>query len=286
MLARAAPARTVGRKTSASPKDLAWARDAIIRLEAQYGGRLGVVAHANGSSERIAYRARERFAMCSTHKFLTVAATLAMVDEGRIELTKRIRYGSADLLGYAPVTRRNVGAGAMTAEALCAAVLEWSDNTAENLLLGLLGGPTGWTRYARSIGDRVSRLDRIEPALNSAIPNDPRDTTTPDAMARDLDVVLFGAALSDASRARLENWMLEAKTGNRLLRAGLPKSWRTADKSGAGGNGTVNDIGVIVPEGAAPIIASVYYTESKEILSSRERVVAAVGRVIATAFST
>lgn len=259
----------------------AHARAALATLEARKGGRLGVVALDTGSGRRIDYRAAERFSMCSTHKLLTTAAILTMVDRGHIKLDRRVPYGRADLLEYAPITRKNADAGFMTVEALCEAAIEWSDNTANDLLLGLIGGPPGWTSYVRSIGDSASRLNRTEPNLNTAIPGDPRDTTTPDAMVRDLNVVLLGKALSDASRARLENWLLESKIDSNLLQAGLPHSWRVGDKSGSGERGTRNDIGIIFPPNAAPILAAIYYTESTEPPSSREKVIVEAGTIIA-----
>jgi beta-lactamase class A len=273
-------------RPSASDAMSAQARDGLAALESKHGGRLGVVAFDTGLGRRIEYRAAERFAMCSTHKFLTTAAILTMADQQQMKLDRRVPYGRADLLEYAPITRKNVDTGFMTVDALCAAAIEWSDNTAANLLLELIGGPPGWTRYARSIGDAASRLDRIEPALNTAIPGDPRDTTTPDAMVRDLGLVLVGKALSDASRTRLENWMFDSKIDSNLLHADLPNRWRVGDKSGSGDHGTRNDIGIIVPPGGVPIVAAVYYTESVEPRSSREQVIAEAGRIIALSLGT
>jgi beta-lactamase class A len=273
-----APAVT---QPSAADQTPVHARDALAALEARSGGRLGVVALDTGSDRRIDYRAEERFAMCSTHKLLTAAAILTMVDQGQMKLDRPVPYGNADLLEYAPITRKNVNAGFMTVGALCEAAVGWSDNTAENLLLGLIDGPPGWTRYARSIGDTTSRLDRIEPALNAAIPGDPRDTTTPDAMVRNLNVVLLGKTLSGASRAQLQAWLLDSRITGTLLHAGLPNGWRVGDKSGSGEHGTRNDIGIILPPKAAPILAAVYYTESAAPLSSREEVIAETGRIIA-----
>ena len=261
------------------------APDAIAALEAKHGGRLGVVAVDTGSGRQIGHRAEERFAMCSTHKVLTCAAVLAMVDQRQMQLDRRVSYSSADLLKYAPIARKNVDAGFMTVDALCAATIEWSDNTADDLLLGLIGGPAGWTRYARSIGDTVSRLDRTEPALNSAIPGDARDTTTPGAMVRDLSAVLLGNVLNDASRARLENWMRDGKITANLLKAGLPKHWQIGDKSGSGENGTRNDIAIIRRPEAAPILAAVYYTGSAQPTEAREKVIAEIGRIIAEVFA-
>jgi beta-lactamase class A len=257
---------------------------ALHALETRHGGRLGVCAVEPHSGRRLAYRAEERFPMCSTHKLLTVAAVLHMRDQGLVKLDERIAYGEADLLGYAPITRKNVAQGSMTLGALCAAAIDWSDNTAENLLLKTIGGPRGWTAYARSIGDTVSRLDRNEPSLNSAIPGDPRDTTTPAAMTDDLGAVLLGGALSGPTRRQLTEWLLDSQIDGTLLHAGLPAGWSIGDKSGSGDQGTRNDIGIVFPPKASPILVAVYYTGSTVPLASREAVIADVGTIIGRVF--
>lgn len=259
--------------------------DDLAALEVQHGGRLGVSVLDTGTRRRLDYRSDERLAMCSTHKFLTVAAVLEQVDRGTMSLDRKVTFTRADLLAYAPVTKPQVDTGVMTVDALAAATIAWSDNTADNLLLALIGGPAGWTRYARSLGDGVSRLDRIESALNSAIPGDPRDTTSPASMVRNLDAVLLGKALSDAARMRLEAWMFNNTITGTLLRAGMPEGWRVADKSGAGENGTRNDIGLITRPGAAPLLAAVYYTQAPGDMTAQDRVLADVGRIIARAFA-
>lgn len=257
----------------------------LAALEAKNGGRLGVLAVDTDSGRRLSYHADERFAMCSTHKFLTVAAILTMVDRGTLKLDRQIHYGKADILSYAPITSQYLKSGFMTVSALCQAAIEWSDNTAANLLLALIGGPSGWTRFARSIGDNVSRLDRDEPTLNTAIPGDQRDTTTPEAMARDLDIILLGTVLSGPSRQLLTGWMLDNQITNHLLRAGMPKEWRVADKSGSGDHGTRNDIGLILPPSPRrPIIASVYYTDSPQPAPLRDALIAKIGQIIAQNF--
>ncbi len=257
----------------------------LVALEAQRGGRLGVSVLDTGTHRRLDYRADERFAMCSTHKFLTVAAVLEQVDRGAMSLDRKVAFTHADLLAYVPIAKQHVDAGVMTVDALAAATIAWSDNTADNLLLALIGGPAGWTRYVRSLGDGVSRLDRIEPELNSAIPGDSRDTTSPAAMVRNLDAVLLGKTLSDASRMRLETWMSDSTITGTLLRAGMPEGWRVADKSGAGRNGTRNDIGLITRPGAAPLLAAVYYTQAPGDMAAQDRVLADAGRIIARAFA-
>ena len=167
---------------------------------------------------------------------------------------------------------------------LCAAAIDWSDNTAANLILGTIGGPAGWTAFARSLGDPTSRLDRNEPELNTAIPGDQRDTATPRAMAADVEKVLLGNALSEPSRARLDAWLAADKVGDKRLRAGLPPSWRVGDKTGSGERGTTNVIGILRPPGRAPIIAAVYYTGSTASMNARNAVHKEIGALVAETF--
>ena len=183
------------------------AQDALqgefARIEAKSGGRLGVAVLDTRDGSRTGHRADERFAMCSTFKLLAGAAVLARHDAGKEQLDRRIRYGAKDLVTYSPVTEKHVATG-MTLAELCDAAIALSDNTAGNLLLAALGGPEGLTAFARTLGDGVTRLDRIEPALNEAAPGDPRDTTTPAAMAANIRALVLGDALSAPSREQLK----------------------------------------------------------------------------------
>ena len=263
---------------------MAKADDDFARLEKQSGGRLGVAAVDKASGTRIAYRADERFAMCSTFKFLAAAAVLARVDKGELTLDKSIAYGKDDLLSYAPVAKEHVAEGHLTLEALCAAAVGVSDNTAANLILKEIGGPAGWTAYARALGDTTSRLDRTEPELNSAVVGDPRDTTTPLAMLGNLDAVMIGDALKEASRDKLEEWMVAGTVTGPLIRAGVPKTWQVADKSGSGAHGTRNDIGVLYRPDSAPILAAIYTTGSKLDMDGQNKVIADAAALIAARF--
>ena len=250
-------------------------------IEAASGGRLGVAMLDTGSGKRSAYRADERFPMCSTFKPLAVAAVLARVDRGVEKLDRRIPFGKADLLDYAPVTTARVGEGGMTLADLCEAAITVSDNTAANLILATYGGPAGLTEYLRSIGDPTTRLDRFELELNEARPGDPRDTTTPAAMVSTMQVLLLGDALSTASRERLIGWLVANKTGNERLRAGLPAGWRAGDKTGTGYRGTTNDVAIVWPPNRAPLLIAAYLTETEATSEARNATIASVGRVVA-----
>lgn len=255
----------------------------LADVETQSGGRLGVAIHDTHSGRRTGHRADERFPLCSTFKLLAAAAILRRVDDGAERLDRRVRYEAKDLLSYAPIAKERIGDG-MTVEELCEAAMIVSDNTAANLLLAALGGPAAITALARALGDTVTRLDRIEPELNEAIPSDPRDTTSPAAMAKTLHALTLGDALAPSSREKLIAWLVANKTGNSRLRAGLPAGWRVGEKTGSGERGTANDAGLFWPPGRAPIIMTVYLTETSAPAVQRDAALAAVARVTADAF--
>jgi beta-lactamase class A len=216
--------------------------------------------------------------MCSTHKFLAAGFALQRVDQGRDSLGRRISYSKDDLVTYSPTTEKHLGDG-MTLGELCEAALTLSDNTAANLILDSLGGPAGFTSRARALGDDVTRLDRIEPALNEAKPDDPRDTTTPAAMAENVRKLVLGDALSAPSRDRLASWIVANTTGDKRLRAGIPRDWRVGDKTGSGGNSQTNDIAVVWPPDRGPLIVTAFYAMSPTLDDERERVFAELGRL-------
>ena len=228
-------------------------------IERQARGRLGLFALDTRSGRRASYRASERFLMCSTFKAVAVSALLARVDRGHERLDRRIAYGPRDILEYAPVTKAHLAEGGMTLDALCAAAIELSDNTAANLILADLGGPAAVTRFARGLGDGITRLDRTEPALNDpGPPGDPHDTTTPAAMVGLWRKLLLGDALSPASRGRLVGWLGACKTGPQRLMAITPVGWTIGHKTGSGPT-TIGDVAILTPPGRPPILIAAYF---------------------------
>lgn len=252
----------------------------IAAIETRLGGGIGVAALDTGSGRRLDYRADERFPMCSTFKFLAAAAVLKRVDEKQEKLDRFVSYDAKDILEYAPVTKAHLKEGGMTLGALCEAAIEQSDNTAGNLLLDAIGGPAGVTNFARSLGDQVTRLDRKEPDLNSAIPGDDRDTTTPAVMCADMQRLLLGNALSEFSRHQLEDWLRRNQTGANMIRAGVPTNWIIGDKTGRGANGATNDIAIIRPPDRAPVLIAIYSMGSTSPADDRAAIVAETARVV------
>jgi beta-lactamase class A len=259
----------------------AGAQQSIAEIEARVGGRVGVFALDTGNGRQLAYRPDERFAMCSTFKWVLAAAVLARVDRAELSLPERVAYGKEDLLEHAPATREHVAEGSMTVDALAEAAVTVSDNTAANLLLAKIGGPAGFTQLVRSLGDPVTRLDRNEGSLNSNEPGDPRDTTSPRAMVGLMRRVLCGDVLSPAGRERLLGWLRACKTGQNRLRAGLPQGWTAGDKTGSGARGSVNDVAIAWPPGRAPILVAAYTSDSEAGLDALCAAHADVGRVVA-----
>jgi beta-lactamase class A len=244
------------------PLSLAADEASFADTETAVGGRVGILALDTGSGRECAHRADERFALCSTFKWMLAACVLERVERGQLTLDRLVEYGQGDLLDHAPATRENLPAGSMSVEALCRASVIVSDNTAANLLLNLTGGPAALTEFLRRHGDAVTRLDRLEPELNSNLPGDPRDTTTPRAMAQSMQALLLGDALSPGSRERLVGWLKETGTGLRRLRAGLPANWAAGDKTGTGLNGAANDVAIAWPPDASPLLIAAYLSGS------------------------
>jgi beta-lactamase class A len=226
----------------------------LTALEREYGARVGVYALATDTGATVVHRADERFALCSTFKTLAAAAVL---HRGPLaHLDERVTYTRADLTAYAPVATEHLATG-MTVRELCDAAVRYSDNTAANLLLRDLGGPRELTAYLRGLGDPVSRLDHYEPELNSNPPGDPRDTTTPRAVAADYRALVLGDALPAGRRALLKDWLLRNRTGDARIRAGVPRGWTVADKTGTGEWGRANDVAVLWPDRGAPLVLAV-----------------------------
>ncbi len=262
------------------------AQDATVRLvktvtslEADLGGRIGILVLDTGSDWRWGHREDERFLMASTFKAVLCGAVLGRVAEGKLALDEELEISREDLVDHAPVTELQVG-GTMTVDALCLAALDMSDNTAANVLIDRLGGPQAVTAFLRGIGDGVTRLDRKEPDLNLFDPADPRDTTTPAAMLATWDALLLGDALAKPARARLTEWMSHGGVTAKLIRASVPPDWQVADKSGSGEGFTRNLVAMIAPPGDAPYLVAIYISDSPTDFDTRNGALIRIGSAV------
>ena len=254
------------------------------RFEQRCGGRLGVQVLGVNGTPLFGQRTTERFPLCSTFKVLAAAAVLKKAGEDLAGLQQRLRFDKSDLVDYSPVTSEHTGGDGMTMAEFCEAAITRSDNTAGNMLLKNIGGPEGLTAFARSLGDEVTRLDRIETELNEAKAGDVRDTTSPNAMAANLRKLVLGDALLPAARDQLIAWMVANKTGDARLRAGLPRGWRVGDKTGSGRHGTANDVAVVWPSDRPPLIVTTYLTGSNLEMGGQNEIIARIGGAIGDAF--
>lgn len=280
--ALAAPllARTSTTTMATAPSPAAFADVAdFAALEKACSGRLGVTLLDTGSGRRLGHRQDERFPLCSTFKSVLAATVLKQAEGDPALLDQRLPVRALDILEHAPVTRRHVGKD-LTVRDLCRATLITSDNTAANLLFAAIGGPPAVTAFLRASGDAITRSDRLEPELNSFALDDPRDTTTPAAIAATLQRLVLGDALKPASRQQLADWLIDNETGDACLRAGLGKRWRVGDKTGSNGEDARNDIAVLWPmQGGSPWILTAYLQAGAISFEQRAAVLAQVGRI-------
>ena len=251
----------------------------LARLERTLAGRLGVFALNTANGAQLSYRANEPFPLCSTFKVLLTSAILQRSTQIDGLMHQRIKYQQSDLVTYSPITEQYIEDG-MTVAALCTAAMQYSDNTASNLLMKILGGPGAVTAFARSIGDRQFRLDRWETALNSSIPGDRRDTSTPNAMGLSLQRLALRDALEPHLQVQLQAWLRGNTTGSARIRAGVPAAWEVGDKTGTGDYGTANDVAMLWSPQRAPVVVAIYTTQAKKDAKARNDIVAAAARIV------
>ena len=267
---------------SAADHDFQTVQQAVVALEGKLSARIGVAVLEVKTGEQWSYQGDERFPLTSTFKTLACAKLLQDAERQRLKLTDSVTVQQSDLVTYSPVIEKQVGQP-VTLNAACAAAMHTSDNTAANIIILAVGGPEGITRFMRELGDLVTRLDRREPELNQGLAGDERDTTTPNAITRSLQTLLFGSALSPASQQQLQRWMEQNQVTGNLLRSVLPAGWSIADRSGAGGFGARSITAVVWPHTAkasSPLIISIYIADTDAPMEARNQAIVTLGQAI------
>ncbi|MED0973061.1 class A beta-lactamase [Bacillus paramycoides] len=249
----------------------------FVKLEKEYDAKLGIYALDTSTNQTVTYRSDERFAYASTHKALAVGALLQK--KSIEDLEQRIKYTSKDLVNYNPITEKYIDTG-MTLKELVDASIRYSDNTAQNLILKQLGGPSEFKKSLREIGDTVTNPERFEPELNEVQPGDTRDTSTPKALATSLQAYALGDILSIEKRNFLIDLMKRNTTGDNLIRAGVPGEWEVADKTGSGPYGTRNDIAIIWPPNKKPIVLAILSNHAKEDAEYDDKLIADATKIV------
>jgi beta-lactamase class A len=271
---------------AAEPKRKADLRFEAIRARLGQGARLGVAAIDTGSGREIRFDADSRYAMASTFKLPLAAFVLDRVEAGELSLDEELPFGPGDPLDNSPTVEAHLRRGRLPVRQLAAAIVERSDNSAANILLRRLGGPAALTRFMRGCGDPVTRLDRFEMELNTNLPRDPRDTTSPAAMAALARRLVLGDVLEKENRTRLQTWLKKSVPGPDRLMAGLPSPpWLVGHKTGTGANGNVNDVAIAWRSGKAPIVIACYQSGGTAEPPARFAAHASVARLVAETFA-
>jgi len=257
---------------------------AIREIEQDLEARVGFFMHDLHTGEVITYADGDRFPLNSTFKLLACGALLKQAESGGVSLSDTVLLRDVEIVDYSPAIEAHIRTGrvAIALDDACSMMLSVSDNTASNIVLSALGGPEALTAFLRSIGDQATRLDRWETDLNMAVPGDPRDTTTPRAIAQSVQSMVLGDTLSNASRSKLRSWLSKHRVADALFRASLPSNWFIHDRTGAGGYGSRSIVAIIYPPDREPIVTSLFLTETKANFASRNAAAARVGAAIVT----
>ncbi|MFT2799002.1 FRI family carbapenem-hydrolyzing class A beta-lactamase [Serratia sp. N21D137] len=237
----------------------------IKELETAFGGRIGVYLLNTKNGTEFSYRQDEIFPLCSSFKAFLAASVLKITQDKSVSLDDTVKYAGRVMEKHSPVSEKYRETGT-SVQTLAMAAIQYSDNGASNLLMErYIGGPEGLTAFMRSTGDTDFRLDRWELELNSAIPGDNRDTSTPKAMAVSLKNIAFGSVLDAKNKALLQDWLKGNTTGNARVRAAVPDKWVVGDKTGTCGfYGTANDVAILWPDANSPAVIAVYTTRPNQ----------------------
>jgi beta-lactamase class A len=304
-----APARTASATTSTAALQAE-----ITRLTKGSGGTMGVAAwRLDGQGPKLLVNADQTFPMASTFKVAVAGRIMSRIEKGELRLDQMIEVKPEMLVPSPVIADRLIHPGiSLSVYNLLELMLTQSDNTATDVLTAAAGGPGAVTAWVREQGVTNMRIDRAtagllrdfygvpdgppmevfaaadkDPAMaakgdrpNPAFDHDPRDQTTPDAMAVLLTRIFTGKAMSAESMKVIIPIMERCRTGVTRLRAMLPDGTVVADKTGTIG-GTVNDVGVItLPDGAGQIVIATYIKESVLPEAAREHVIAQVARAV------
>lgn len=298
---------------------------AIARLAQLSGGTLGVTAIHVETGRHVSYNGGARFPMASVYKFPIALRVLQRVERGELGLDDPIKLGEYDFrIGYSPIAEMaNNTPVTFTLGRLLELMLGESDNTASDALLRLAGGPAAVTARMRELGvkeidinrpegqlimehrgvrqyppesqwtlamfERLSRniSDAERAAAARRYAQDPRDTSSPDAMADLLVKLHRREVLSSAPNVeRVLRIMTRTPTGPARLKGLLPIGTTVAHKTGSMG-GTTNDVGLItLPEGAGHVAIAVFVKASTKEQPERERAIAEIARTVYDYFVT
>ena len=257
----------------------------IKSIEEKLSAEIGVAIFNVETGNRWDYKGDEAFPLTSTFKTIACAKLLHDYDNHNIDINSKVKVKNTDLMEYSPVMKNYVDQE-VTLNQACQAAMYMSDNTAANIIIKSVGGTQSITDFVRYLGDKKTRLDRIEPDLNEGALNDPRDSTTPNAISNTLNKLLFSSVLSDASKYQLKEWMIKNQVTGSLLRSVLPNEWDIADRSGAGGFGARSITALVWSKHQPPLIISIYIAQTKASMDERNQAIVKIGKAIFDSYTS
>ena len=246
----------------------------LKHIEQENDVTIGVYGMNTDNGKVYKHNADERFAFASTYKAIASGILLNNMPNGK--LNKKIKINEQDIVAYSPVTEKYVGK-TMSLKSLVQASMLQSDNTANNKIINEIGGIEGFNNELKSLGDYISKPQRLEPDLNDYDPTKIADTTTPRAAATTLHKLLASKQMDKDNQALLKQVMIENETGDSLIKAGVPKKYIVGDKSGQGLTyGTRNDLAFIYTDKhRKPIILAVYTKQDQKNAKPDDKIIAA-----------
>jgi len=257
----------------------------IKSIEESLSAQIGVTILNVETAYSWDYKGDETFPLTSTFKTIACAKLLHDYDNKNIDMNNTVKIKDIDLVEYSPVMKNYVDQEITLSQA-CQAAMYMSDNTAANIIIKSVGGTQSITNFVRDIGDKNTRLDRLEPDLNEGLLNDPRDSTTPNAISNTLNKLLFSSILSGSSKHQLKEWMIKNQVTGNLLRSVLPEKWEIADRSGAGGFGARSITALVWAKHQSPLIISIYIAQTEASMDERNQAIVKIGKAIFDSYTS
>lgn len=288
--------------------------------------RCGVVARNLGNGAIARVNPDERIPLLSVVKLPVAIVVLDGVDQGRWSLDTPITLLPHDMHPRGFLGDRYArGGGPVSLYKLLRLMIMFSDNSAADALMRLVGGPSAVTAWLESHDIHDLRVDRTERDLGNdwygltpgadtlgsaeeirelraqvpgavhdsaaqAMLQDPRDTGTAAACVHLLEQLWRGSLLSEAMTDTLKSVLARCKTSPDRLPALLPKGTPVARKTGTGGTSggvtvAINDVGVIRLPNGDDVAIAVLVGEPRGSINRAERLIARVARTVFDAWS-
>lgn len=277
-LAGAAALTLAARPAAAGPM----LRARVESLAARLPGAIGVCARTlSPGNPLLTYRAYERFPSASVIKLLVMLTAYVMEEQQPGTLEQRVTFRSSDLIAGSDFMQNADDRQSFTVNELIAPMIQVSDNTAANLLIGYFGVAT-INRVGALAGLQQTHLARKFLDWYAVIEHE-SNVSSPGDMAQLLYVIESGAhegtsSVVSAASCRTMVKIMLGQTDRDGIPAALPAGVQVANKTGAI-EGTRNDVAIVRPYGESPLIIAIM-TKSYYDYSSAYNAIHAIARWI------